>query len=172
MNNNQDNFSMNSQMNNPNPMPNMQNGFTQNNDQPLNVIPQQPVNNQNNLSNQNQFYQGDTTQQFINNSNQFNNMNININNEFQEDNPLLNSQNKNKFITDSVSTTNTSLNDNDMGRVDYSQDPKVQENLGKVQKNTVTITSEGKIFLIIIAAMLLFVFVMPYIFDLLRGLKY
>ena len=50
---------------------------------------------------------------------------------------------------------------------DYSMEPRVQENLKK--KNTVTITSEGKVFIIIIIVLLLFIFIMPYIFDAIRN---
>ena len=66
---------------------------------------------------------------------------------------------------------------NGLPKIDYSQDPKVIENLklqnsNENKKNTITITSEGKVFIIIIIVLLLFTFVMPYIFDLIRKVTY
>ena len=83
----------------------------------------------------------------------------------------------NKFINNDIDTTSTSLNNlnvdgayNNMPKVDYSQEPKVKENMQK--KNTVTITSEGKVFLIIIAVLLIFVIVLPMIFDFITNISY
>ena len=92
-----------------------------------------------------------------------------------EDNLIV--QHKNKFINNNIDTTSTSLNNlnipgeyNNMPKVDYSQEPKVKENMQK--KNTITITGEAKVFLIIIAVLLLFTFVMPIIFDFVRDIQY
>lgn len=120
-----------------------------------------------------------------------------INNEFEQNNlhqnlniiPNLNNQQPvepedtlmikqtNKFINNDIDTTSTSLNNlnvdgayNNMPKVDYSQEPKVKENMQK--KNTVTITSEGKVFLIIIAVLLIFVIVLPMIFDFITNISY
>ena len=83
----------------------------------------------------------------------------------------------NKFINNDIDTTSTSLNNlnidgayNNMPKVDYSQEPKVKENMQK--KNTVTITSEGKVFLIIIAVLLIFVIVLPMVFDFITNISY
>lgn len=96
-------------------------------------------------------------------------------NDFEEALPSSN-QVQNKFINNNRENTNTSLNNlniddnyNSMPKVDYSQEPQVQENLKK--KNTITITSEGKVFIIIIVVLLLFTFIMPYIFDMFRNLN-
>ena len=84
---------------------------------------------------------------------------------------------QNKFINNGVNMENTALENlnvegeyNNMPKVDYSQDPKVQDNLKK--KNTITITSEGKVFIIIVIALLLFIFVLPTIFDIVRNVSY
>ena len=49
----------------------------------------------------------------------------------------------------------------------YSESQQIADHLKK--KNTVTITSEGKVFIIIIIVLLLFIFIMPYIFDAIRN---
>ena len=143
-------------------MNNNQNGFIGNQQAPLNVIPQsQPENFGNNIN------QG------------FNNT---PNNEITRDS-ILNSdeirafQSQNKFITENQA--NTSLNDlnvegdyNGLPKVDYRQDPKVIENIqSQNKKNTITITGEAKVFLIIIAVLLLFTFVMPTIFDYINDIQ-
>lgn len=96
-------------------------------------------------------------------------------NNVEEELPTSN-ENTNKFINNNRENINTSLNNlnidgnyNNMPKVDYSQEPQVQENLKK--KNTITITSEGKVFIIIIIVLLLFTFIMPYIFDMFRNLS-
>ena len=62
---------------------------------------------------------------------------------------------------------------NGMPKVDYSKDPKVVKNIEEEKKkNTITITGEAKVFLVIIAVLLLFTFVMPIIFDLIRNIHY
>ena len=132
----------------------------------LNVIP--TINNQDlNVNNQEK------------NSNQFNNMqtfNQNSLPQTENEDTLVIKQ-PNKFINNNIDTTNTALNNlnvdgtyNNMPKVDYLQEPKVKENMQK--KNTVTITSEGKVFLIIIAVLLIFVFVLPTIFDLITNISY
>ena len=181
MNNNQDSFSSNPQFNNQNNMLPNQPSVTKNMEQPLNVIPQSKnFNEQYNINNQvsNQSLN-------MNDYNSINNNQIQSNNNFTEENPLLNQKN-NKFITQNIETQSTALNDlnvdgtyHNMGKYDYSQDPRVKANLEQnnlnqtaKQKNTITITSEGKIFIIIIIALLLFTIVMPYIFDFIRNIKY
>lgn len=192
MNNNQDNFN-----NNPQPINmNDQNRFLGNINQQSNII-SQTMNNEANLneginpmssdinkdnsqitSNNNFINPADgNLAQFINNNNQNSKfVNTSINDNFEEINPLAN-QKQNKFITENKEVSSTGIHDlnidgeyHDMPKVDYSLDPKVQENLNK--KNTVTITSEGKVFIIIIIVLLLFIFVMPYIFDFIRDITY
>ena len=171
MNNIQDNFN-NPQLNNndDNEMTN-QNNYINNSEHELNVIPTN--NTQNNVGNQNNFI----NQNPINITNAgfgTNNQNGFIQNDVEN---TLTIQHQNKFINNNIDTTNTALNNlnvdgsyHNMPKVDYSQEPKVKENMQK--KNTVTITSEGKIFLIIIAVLLIFIFVLPTIFDLITNISY
>lgn len=185
MDNNQDNFNNNPQAN----ILNNQNNS--NNNQPLNVIPtMNPVNNN---ETQNDAHQFDNAfmntmanNNNINNTNQntfFNNPVVsNQNTELPQDNEMdeLNKVIKtpqNRFINDNIDTTANSLNDlnietgnADGPKVDYSKDPKVMENLNK--KNTINITSEGKIFIVIIIALLIFIFVLPTVFDFIRKIQY
>ena len=188
MNNIQDNPN-NPQTNNNNNFFN-QDQYINNNQFELNVIPK------NNDENVHQFDESFINKNIDNNiednvGNQHNFINSNpinvINNGFddttqnnfsqndEEDRLII--QHQNKFINSDIDTTSTSLNNlnipgeyHDIPKIDYSQEPKVKENMQK--KNTVTITSEGKIFLIIIAILLIFIFVLPTIFDLITNLSY
>ena len=199
MNNNQDNYN-NQNINQPQNMnPNTYNNYqSEVQSQPmLNVIPGMQQNNdtqsiqnesfQNqNMVNNNQLNINQEQENFIKNINTFTN-NITpiqtINNNHQEENDEIKIDTNNKFINSNIDATN-SLNQlniedeyNDKSSI-YLNDPKVQANLEAAgyqkeeKKNTITITGEGKVFLIIIAALLLFTFVMPYIFDFLRDIKY
>ena len=190
MNNNLDNFNLNNPQNT-NPIPTPNNNLA-NNNQPINVIPGWIVTN-NQTNNNHQFDDA-----FINRNNSTepvsqpqNNFINPVNNSVipnqtvatnvpaeEEFNPMLMGK-QNKFINNNVETSNNTLNDlnvngeyNDLPKVDYSRDPKVAENLNNIKKNTVNITSEGKVFIIIILVLLLFIFVMPTIFDFLGKLKY
>ena len=66
----------------------------------------------------------------------------------------------------------TDLNTEGIPNVDYTKDPKVHANLERDEKRkkTITITNEGKVFLLIIIILFLSTFVIPYIFDFLREL--
>lgn len=190
MNNSQDNFNLNNPQNsNPIPVPN---NNLQDNNQTINVIPEgvsinNPANNNHQFDdafiNRNNSTEPVSQPQNnfinpVNNSvipNQTVDKNVPVEEEF---NPMLMGK-QNKFINNNVETSNNTLNDlnvngeyNNLPKVDYSKDPKVAENLNNIKKNTVTITSEGKVFIIIILVLLLFIFVMPTIFDFLGKLKY
>lgn len=190
MNNFQDNLN-NPQLNNDNEIAN-QNNYINNSQQELNVI---PTNNKDNITHQfdesfiNKNLDNNNISNNMENQNIFINQNpinvtnsktesINTNNFLQNDTEdTLLIQRKNKFINDNIDTNNTSLNNlnvageyHNMPKVDYSQEPKVKENMQK--KNTVTITSEGKVFLIIIAILLIFIFILPTIFDLITNISY
>lgn len=87
-------------------------------------------------------------------------------------------ESNNRFINDNYDTTSTILNDlnvdgeyNNIPRVDYSMDPKVVKNMeaDEKRKKTVTITQETKVFLIIIAILLVAIFIIPSIYDLIRN---
>ena len=150
---NQDNFNINKESNE------IVNSNQNNNPEILNVIPGGTTQNTDN-------HQYDNA--FLNGGNQTN--------EIEEVNKYLNKQ-PNRFIQDDIDTTTNNLNDLNveheslsLPKVDYSKDPKVIENMNK--KNTVSISSEGKIFLIIILVLLLFIFVLPTIFDYIRDIQY
>ncbi len=174
MNNNQDNLNINPEINN-------SNGFIPSQQELLNVIPQtQPETLGSNIN------QGTVQQQTVNITNDFSNQNNNIIgnnikkqmiNESQSiPEEMTAFQTQNKFITENQ--TNTALNElnvegeyNGLPKVDYMQDPKVMENIqSQNKKNTITITGEAKVFLIIIAVLLLFTFVMPTIFDFINNM--
>ncbi len=112
-----------------------------------------------------------------------NQLNVGFNNKINQDMEIKDDQiqvnDNNRFINSSFDTSSTMLNDlnnsgeNDDGpRVDYSVDPKVLNNIkeDEKRKKTITITEEAKMFLIIIGVLLVFIFVMPYIFDAIRNL--
>ena len=185
MNNNQDSFNNNPQipnmMNNQNPNTFINNPTAFSQPQPISVVPQNLEQNIQNNSNQgfntqpNQPTSGNT---FINN-NAFNP--TPIPNGLVGEDDSINIQSTNRFINNDINTTNTALNElnvdgeyNDMPKIDYSKDPKVQNNLiqEEKQKKTIAITGEVKVFIVIIIALLLFIFVMPYIFDMLRNIQY
>lgn len=153
------------------------------NNKPLNVIPKQNNDHQfddafiKKQSNDNM----DDTQDnnYINPINSVaSNLNNSNNNVEEEINPLLNNR-KNRFINNDIDTTSTSLNSMNINteslnlpKIDYSKDPKVQENLTKIKNNTVNVGNEGIVFIIIIVILFLFIFIMPTIFDKISSIKY
>ena len=108
--------------------------------------------------------------------------NINANNN-QSDEALkekaIGSDNSNQFINTPNNYNETSLSDlnvdgtyNKLEKPDYTNDPKVIENIESRKKNTIPVTKEMKTFIIIILVMLVFIFIMPSIFDFIRNIKY
>ena len=84
----------------------------------------------------------------------------------------------NHFINNTNNYNETSLNDlnidgtyNQMLKTDYSQEPKVRENIEKSKKNTIPITKELKTFLLIALVLFGFIIIMPYIFDFVRNIR-
>ncbi len=167
-------------------MNNNQDNFTK----PLNVIPNMNSNNQNNNNDTHKF-----DNDFINrgnNNNEVDNQTSSVNqlntpiipnlkpeepNE-EELNQMLTSK-KNKFINNNIdadSPSLTSLNidtgNTEGPRVDYSKEPLVREKMEAAKKNTVTVTSEGIVFIVIIVVLLVFIFVLPNIFDYIRNITY
>lgn len=181
MNNNEQNFNDNPQMKILNSL-NNQNKGAQNSNEPLNVIPNSnPIETNQSINNENTYIQNQNT--FINNPIDLNMSPVNntINNTFEEDNPML-KLNQNKFIvtpeqnkTNNLDSMNVNGEYHNMPKVDYSTDPKVRQNIDAINKygakNTVKIGSEGKIFLIIIAILLAFTFIMPTIYDAIRNAR-
>jgi len=93
-----------------------------------------------------------------------------------EDTIQMNAENKfltpNEFNETSLNDLNVEGSYNNIERTDYSQDQQVRENIEGTKKNTIKITSEMKTFIIIALVLLVFIFIMPYIFDMLRDIKY
>lgn len=94
-------------------------------------------------------------------------------NQFEDINSVIKPA-ENRFINDNFDTTLSSLNiennHTDGPKIDYSKDPKVIENLNK--RNTGNITSEGKVFIMIIIVLLIFIIVLPTVFEYVRNIKY
>lgn len=92
----------------------------------------------------------------------------------------INVQSQSKFINES-NFNETSIDDlningdyNNLNRIDYSNDPKVMENLGRVEKKekmTITITKDLKFIIIIALGLFIFILIMPYIFDFFRDIN-
>lgn len=127
-------------------------------------------NNQQQLQNEPKFLNNQT----VNDTNlNFENSSQDVNQQQVEENHFLNTNNSYNETT--INDLNVSGNYNNLNKNDeipYGNDPQVLENLGKVQKKTVTITPELKIVIIITIAMFIFILVMPYIFDLIRNIRY
>ena len=104
-------------------------------------------------------------------------------NPLNEINPLTdlnNSNNGNNNYNESnindlnVSGDYNNLNSNkNNGPIPYADDPQVIENIEKIEKKTVNLTAPPEIKTIIILAivLLIFIIVMPYIFDLIRNIR-
>lgn len=137
-------------------------------------------NNDNNITNINQSF-GNENQESLKNINVFNETSTpppiqTSLGGFSEVNDELKIESSNRFIKENIDANN-SLNELNIEEEfsniprDYSNDAKVQHNLEQEKKkNTITITGEMKVFLLIIAVLLLFTFVMPYIFDFFRNI--
>lgn len=86
---------------------------------------------------------------------------------------------ENKFIDTDKKFNETSISDlniddsyNKMSSIDYRNDPQVIANLQEnKKKNTVKISKELQTFFLIAMILLVFIFIMPYIFDLMRDIQ-
>lgn len=88
---------------------------------------------------------------------------------------------QNQFINKESIRNETSLNDlnvdgkyNKLDKSPYSDEEKVRDNIDNRQKNNIKITldHEKKVFLIIVAVMLVFIIIMPFIFDLIENIRF
>ena len=88
---------------------------------------------------------------------------------------------KNQFINKERIRNETSLNDlnvdgkyNKLDKSPYSDEEKVRDNIDNRQKHNIKITldHEKKVFLIIVAVMLVFIIIMPFIFDLIENIRF
>ena len=92
------------------------------------------------------------------------NQNQYMNNNQINDDRLIIPQN-NTYISNNQQEVNTDIYANaPKPTVDYSQDPKVQENLQK-KNNTITISADGKVLILIAIIILLFIYFLPIIYN-------
>ena len=96
----------------------------------------------------------------------------NVNNVQVSDDRLVMPQNNagangNTFFNNSEQVNNTQLDlsNTPVAPVDYSQDATVQENLGRKKSNSVSITSDGMVFIVIAIILLIFIFFLPTIYG-------
>lgn len=132
-------------------------------------LPQQPTNVNNTAIN------------IVDSINLSNNLSSDVSHNVEINHDRIQVEDNNRFINNNFDTTVTTLNDlnienedQNIPKVDYLKDPKVQKNIenNAKLKKTITITQEMKVFIIIIIVLLVFIFIMPYIFDAVRDIKY
>ena len=93
------------------------------------------------------------------------NQNQYMNNTQINDDRLVIPQN-NTYISNNTPENNTEIYANTpKPTVDYSQDPRVQENLQKKKNNTITISADGKVLILIAIIILLFIYFLPIIYN-------
>lgn len=117
----------------------------------------------------------------INNQAPMQNQNINqmpAQNPNNSDVNLINNQN-NKFINfdnnqneQSLDNLNVDGSYNQLETSKYSNDPKVIQNINETKKNTVPISKELKTVIIIALVLLLFIIVMPMIFEFINDIRF
>ena len=79
----------------------------------------------------------------------------------------------NDYSDTSISDLNVQGTYNNMNVApDYTTDPKVMANLHPEEKNTVEIGKELKTFFILAMILLVFIFVMPFLFDLINSIRF
>ena len=145
-------------------------------------------------NNQNQYVKNQNPNNtYLNNLNNNNNLgttsNItyadtvgNVTNNIAPTNQTTEPAQNNQFINTNPSPNNTYINDLNVdgsyNRIEkmeppsYVNDPQVRENMDSNKKNTVTITKELKTVIIMALVMLVFIFIMPVIFDLIRNIRF
>ena len=131
-----------------------------NNEPVVNTANQQPVintNQINNFDNQNAFANFSNTSDFENSGSNVNNQDMN-NEQFPSQTHL--------------DDLNVNGSYNNMEAPDYVNDQKVIENMRGNKKNTITVTKELKTIIIISLILLVFIFLMPIIFDLLNNIRF
>lgn len=151
-------------------MNNMNNNNINNQDNHFNVYQQLNNNISNNNIAQTSNYRNTNFNNVFNN-----NISTLPKNGVEEEYDFLNNQNPSKFIQNEFTEKDTTLQNlktEGIARVDYTRDPRVHANLAQddKRKKTVSITTEGKVFIVIIIVLLLAVFVIPYLFDLIMDL--
>lgn len=140
-----------------------------NNDQNIHAFTSTTItqNNQPNIENNNIPVANQIPQ---NNSNTFiNDLQAEGINIHQDQNKFLNNNTFNEMTINNLNVDGTY---NNISKPDYTNDPKVIENMNKMKKNTIKITNELKVFILISIILLIFIIVMPYISSFIRNIKY
>ena len=91
------------------------------------------------------------------------------------DNANINNDNfiNNEYNETSLSDLNVEGTYNNMNAApDYISDPQVMANIHPEKKNTITITKEIKTFIVIALVLLVFILIMPYLFDLFNKIRF
>lgn len=153
MNNNNYNNNSNTQI--PNSLPNLQQGIPNQNNINNNMQPLMP--NQSNLNMQS------------NDQNLVNNSIGGINNQ---SNQYINYDISNARNETSINDLNVVSDYNQMGRPEYTNDPKVMENINQQKKNTIPVSKELKTVIIIALILLVFIIIIPMVFDFVNDIRF
>lgn len=107
-----------------------------------------------------------------------NNNQVPLQNQNNSDTNLINNQN-NRFINfdnnqneQSLDNLNVDGSYNQLETSKYSNDPKVIQNINETKKNTVPVSKELKTVIIIALFLLLFIIVMPMIFEFINDIRF
>ena len=160
-----------------------------NDNQQSNALNELNIGNNSSNTNNNQ-----NNNRFINNVSNVNSTNLDLSNNNQNQTPTNNmnaedaklkaqvvKEKENQFIKKQSRYNETSLNDlnvdgkyNKLEKSPYSDDENVRENIKNHEKKTVNITvgQEMKLFLVIAGIMLIFIIIMPFIFDLIENIRF
>ena len=125
----------------------------------------------NNNTNNNLDIQNDNNSGLVFSQNPQNNTADNLNNNpINEDNTV---QDSNNLTGLNVSGDYNNLNNTNNGPIPYASEPQVMANMEKIKKKTVNIpaTPELKTIIILAIVLLVFIIVMPFVFDLLRNIS-
>lgn len=146
-----------------------------NNNQDFNNLPNSPI--PNNLTNM-----APTVPNQPNQNNLYLNQPNALTNNNQEqnvsDNNIINQQ-QNKFINYNNSPSETSIANlnvegsyNQLEKPSYANDPQVKQNMAEHKKNTVPISKELKTVIVIALILLIFIIIMPIIFEFINDIRF
>ena len=107
-------------------------------------------------------------------------INPSANNFFNPVNQVNNIVNLDNSVTSNTSSDKSNINDLNVdgtyNRInvapDYVNDKQVKENMEAPKKNTVTVSKELKTVIVIAAILLIFIIVMPFLFDLISNIRF
>lgn len=137
------------------------------------TVPNKP--NQNTINNNSQTLEQNQNNLYLNQPNAItnNNQEQNISN-----NNIINQQ-QNKFINYNNSPSETSIADlnvegsyNQLEKPSYANDPQVKQNMAEHKKNTVPISKELKTVIVIALILLIFIIIIPIIFEFINDIRF